>query len=104
MLPQKKWIRAFAVRVAYGLHIDYRIHPDDAHFQYGPISTALRDCDGNFQWAHIDSEQIHDFVIRCAIYADYANNMMHEWQQAKDRLTRSLFLLILAEALADEGM
>jgi hypothetical protein len=53
---------------------------------------------------YIDSEQMHDFAIRCAIVAGYANNMMHEWQQNKDRLTRSLFLLFLAEALADEGM
>jgi hypothetical protein len=104
LLPQKKWIPAIAVRVADGLHIDYRIHPDDAHLQYGPISTALRDCDGEFQWLYINSEHMHDFVIRCAIVANYANNMMHEWQQNKDRLTRSLFLLILAEALADEGM
>lgn len=68
------------------------------------IRMALRDCDGDFQWAHINSEQMPNFVIRCAIFANYANNMMHEWQQNKDRLTRSLFLLILAEALADEGM
>ena len=81
-----------------------RIHPDDAHLQYGPISTALRDCDGDFQWLYIDTEQMHYFAIQCAILADYANNMMQEWQQNKDRLTRSLFLLILAEALADEGM
>jgi hypothetical protein len=81
----------------------YRIHPNDAHLQYGPVSTALRDCDGEL-WLYIDSEHMNDFVIRCAIVANYANNMMHEWQQNKDRLTRSLFLLILAEALADEGM
>ena len=81
-----------------------RIHPDDEHLQYGPISTALRDCDGEFQLVYIDLEQMHDFAIRSAIVANYANNMMHEWQQNKDRLTRSLFLLILAEALADEGM
>jgi hypothetical protein len=81
-----------------------RIHPDDEHLQYGPISTALRDCDGEFQLMYIDSEQMHDFAIRSAIVANYANNMMHEWQQNKDRLTRSLFLLILAEALADSGL
>ena len=83
---------------------DYRIHPNDAHLQYGPISTALRDCDGDFQWVYIDSEHMHDLAIGCAIFANYAHNMLHEWQQNKDRLTRSLFLLILAEALADEGM
>lgn len=83
----------------------YRIHPKDEHLQYGPISTELRDGDGEFQRFYIiDSEHMPNFVIRCAIFAKYANNMMHEWQQNKDRLTRSLFLLFLAEALADEGM
>lgn len=83
---------------------NYAIHPDDAHLQYGPISTALRECDGEFQWFYIDSEHMPDLAIRSAIVANYAYNMLHEWQQNKDRLTRSLFLLILAEALADEGM
>ena len=82
----------------------YRIHPDDAHLQYGPISTALRDCDGDFQWFYIDWSEMPDLAIRSAIVANYAYNMIDEWRQTKDRLTRSLFLLILAEALADEGM
>ena len=105
-LYQRGWIPVFAVRTD-GLtdgQYKYRIHPDDQYLQYGPISTALRDCDGDFQWVYINSEQMPDFAIRSAIVANYANNMMHEWQQNKNRLTRSLFLLILAEALADEGM
>jgi hypothetical protein len=102
VMYRRGWIPAIAVRTDD--MYKYRIHPEDAHLQYGPVSTALRDCDGEFQLMYIDSEQMNDFVIRCAIVANYANNMMHEWQQNKDRLTRSLFLLILAEALADEGM
>jgi hypothetical protein len=82
----------------------YRIHPDDEHLAYGPISTALRDCDGDFQWVQIDWSEMPDLAIRSAIVANYAYNMIDEWRQNKDRLTRSLFLLILAEALADEGM
>jgi hypothetical protein len=87
-----------------GGQVAYRIHPNDAHLQYGPISTALRDCDGDFQWVQINWDEMPDLAIRSAIVANYAHNMLHEWQQNKDRLTRSLFLLILAEALADEGM
>tara|TARA_R110000868_G_scaffold66293_1_gene197547 strand:+ start:484 stop:840 length:357 start_codon:yes stop_codon:yes gene_type:complete len=83
---------------------EWRIHPDDAHLQYGPVSTALRDCDGDFQWNQIDWDDMPNLAIESAIVAGYANNMMQEWRQNKDRLTRSLFLLILAEALADEGM
>ena len=101
---QCKWVSAIAVRTVDDLY-NYRIHPEDEHLQYGPISTALRDADGEFQRFYaIDAEHMPNFAIRCAIFANYANNMMHEWQQNKDRLTRSLFLLILAEALADEGM
>jgi len=98
------WLDAAYIPTADYKGDDFRIHPDGAHLQYGPISTALRDCDGDFQWVYIDSEHMHDLAISSAIFANYADNMMHEWQQNKDRLTRSLFLLILAEALADEGM
>jgi hypothetical protein len=101
---QNSWIAAAYIPTADYTRYDFRIHPDDEHLAYGPISTALRDCDGDFQWVYIDSEHMHDLAIRCAIFANYAHNMLHEWQQNKDRLTRSLFLLILAEALADEGM
>jgi len=104
LLPQKKWVDAAYIPTADYTGYDYRIHPDDEHLQYGLISTALRDCDGDFQWVYIDSEHMQDLAIGCAICANYAHNMLHEWQQNKDRLTRSLFLLILAEALADEGM
>ena len=100
---QCKWVSAIAVRTVDDLY-NYRIHPDDAHLQYGPISTALRDCDGDFQWVQIDWSEMPDLAIRSAIVANYAYNMIDEWRQTKDRLTRSLFLLILAEALADEGM
>ena len=100
------WVEADSVPLdEYNtFYMHRRIHPEDAHLQYGPISTALRDCDGEFQSVYIDSEHMHDLAIGCAIFANYAHNMLHEWQQNKDRLTRSLFLLILAEALADEGV
>ena len=29
---------------------DYRIHPDDEHLQYGPISTALREMAEYYSW------------------------------------------------------
>ena len=73
----------------------YRIHPDDAHLQYGPISTALRDMaedDGTWRtdlrWniAHIVANEFNDY---------------YDWQCEPDY---PLFYLFLAEYLADEGM
>ena len=73
-----------------------RIHPDDEHLQYGPISTALRKRaeDGLLHTA--DIPYLHgkfDFAEDEGAAWDYA-----EWGP------RRMFLLILAEALADEGM
>ena len=73
----------------------YRIHPDDDHLQYGPISTALRDMaedDGTWRtdlrWniAHIVANEFNDY---------------YDWQCEPDY---PLFYLFLAEFLADEGM
>ena len=73
----------------------YRIHPEDEHLQYGPISTALRDMaedDGTWRtdlrWniAHIVANEFNDY---------------YDWQCEPDY---PLFYLFLAEFLADEGM
>lgn len=74
----------------------WRIHPEDEHLQYGPISTALRKRaeDGLLHTA--DIPYLHgkfDFAEDEGAAWDYA-----EWGP------RRMFLLILAEALADEGM
>ena len=98
LLPQKKWIPAIAVRVADGLHIDYRIHPDDAHLQYGPISTALRERAG-------DSRPPREDFMYDVMAGIMPNHIEGDWAARYENfLHRSLFLLILAEALADEGL
>ena len=76
----------------------WRIHPEDEHLQYGPVSTALRD---EAEVADIES-------LLCAI-GDYGMWSVNygTWCEYKDcwsELHRSLFLLILSEALADEGL
>ena len=74
----------------------YRIHPDDEHLQYGPISTELRviaetgkepcTLTGLMAMAAFKYEREYPFVLSA------------EWPHAE------MFLLILAEALADEGL
>ena len=69
----------------------YRIHPADEHLQYGPISTALREMAEYYSWnpswehrvAHAAAD---DFAVKFHGEPDY-----------------TLFYLILAEFLADEG-
>ena len=74
----------------------YRIHPDDAHLQYGPISTALRKNAESFDARHTSGlPYVEGYFIFTNAEADCLD---------ADELHRSLFLLILAEALADEGM
>lgn len=73
-----------------------RIHPDDAHLRFGPISSALREMakTGKEPYtlvgllAKVAVNHERDFPL---IFAD-------EWDQ------NVLFLLILSEALAEEGL
>jgi hypothetical protein len=70
----------------------YRIHPADEHLQYGPISTMLRevaltgDCeDADVPYCRVEIEREDGY-----------------WESTEEQ--RRVFCLILAEALADEGM
>ena len=71
----------------------YRIHPDDAHLQYGPISSALREMAADVLWK------------RCS-YRVLAIAAVNEFQfyLGGGREDYPLFYLFLAEFLADEGM
>ena len=78
----------------------HRIHPDDLELQYGPISTALLD---------IAAEDFAVHEVNRRHYTDAAYAIADAWEAGwqprySDSLHRSLFLLILAEALADEGL
>ena len=70
-----------------------RIHPDDEHLQYGPISTALREWAEDTTWKY-SSERV------LAIAA--ANEFQVYLGGVRENYP--LFYLILAEFLADEGM
>ena len=70
----------------------YRIHPGDAHLQYGPISTALREIALTGDVETCTTPYLTIGVDREVGYWDSNNDQ------------RCVFLLILAEALADEGL
>ena len=69
-----------------------RIHPDDAHLQYGPISTALLKLAKDDSWNPSEERSLAIAVARqFQVYFG-------------DEPDYPLFYLFLAEALADEGM
>ena len=78
-----------------GIHFvpkfNYRIHPDDAHLAYGPISTALR----NYVLGLPKVET--SWFSKLLLHSD---GDLH----ALSPNDRYVFLLFAAEALADEGM
>ena len=73
----------------------YRIHPDDAHLAYGPISTALREMAEDDAW-----RSTWEWFVARAV----ANEFTEFFDSRFGEPDYPLFLLILAEALADEGL
>lgn len=73
-----------------------RIHPADEALQYGPISSALREMAANpsYELARTD-----EFGTWSLLYSDWC-----KCRDSTSELDVSLFLLLLAEALADEGL
>lgn len=80
-----------------------RIHPEDAHLAYGPVSTALREMAEDVpDWAQ-DVSAWATTAIDSALLEDELGCAWAAWREYPLK-TRSLFLLILAESLADEGL
>jgi hypothetical protein len=71
---------------------DYRIHPDDEHLQYGPISTALREIALTGDGEDADTPYIRITLLKEDGCTDSTEEQF------------CVFLLILAEALADSGL
>jgi hypothetical protein len=84
-----------------GIHLvpkfNYRIHPADAHLQYGPISTALREMAEDARAENQPSWEMGLANFSANKFIDY-----YEWRWCEPDYP--LYYLILAEFLADEGM
>lgn len=100
--PNRGWINS--TELTWHDDCVYRIHPDQLEYQYGPISTALREA----ATQEIDYLQDATDVYGGAVIKDYENygELGYCWDRARNStaMHKSLFLLILAEALADEGL
>lgn len=96
---ERTWNRTYSIDINGGSaapDATYRIHPDDEHMRFGPISSALRKSAENvnyFTWS------VKSFLELGAI-SEYTTSA----RSCGSNLQRSLFMLILSEALADEGL
>lgn len=84
---------------------DFRVHPEDEHLQYGPLSTALRDralcdvaavADGVYATAKKYLDAIHPGWL--------AETVRHSESQEDNLIDYRMSLLFAAEYLADEGL
>jgi hypothetical protein len=77
----------------------YRIHPDYAHLAYGPISTDIHDMDSD----DLHNDDMPHLALASACVCGIDGTWSRDWrkQSVGDRATA---MLILAEALADEGL
>jgi hypothetical protein len=85
----------------------YRIHPADAHLQYGPISTEVRKAAENIaKKAYLHEVLGHYGLAAIDDYLSRSNEFSYCWNKTMNATAnqKQLFLLILAEFLADEGM
>ena len=92
--PDRGWINS--TQLTWHDDCVYRIHPDQLEFQYGPISTALREMAASGK----APATLSGLLAREAYEYEW---VYPEAGEDHDNYT-CLFLLILAEALADEGL
>ncbi len=92
-----QWCAAFNLLdvQSEGGKVAYRIHPNDEHLQYGPISTALREMAEDPKY----NSSLENFLAQSA-----ANEFTESFYSRRVEPDYPLFYLILAEFLADEGM
>jgi hypothetical protein len=77
----------------------FRIHPDDEHLRYGPISTDIR----NMRSIDLHDSQMPILALGSACVCGLDGTWAKDWQTQTVN-ERATAMLILAEALADEGM
>ena len=91
-LYQRCWIPLTHISIVPNAHA-YRIHPEDAHLQYGPISTALREMAADDSWKPGSYRVLA--IAAANAFQVYLGGVREDYP---------LFYLFLAEFLADEGM
>ena len=75
---------------------ELRVHPEDQHLEYGPISKALIAYAVTAQWPRGMSGELAASVFR--FEQDFPFALASEWKHAQT------FALLLAEVFADEAL
>jgi RimJ/RimL family protein N-acetyltransferase len=81
--------------------------PDQLEYQYGPVSTEVRKAAETIaKKAYLHEVLGHYGLAAIDDYLSRSNEFGYCWDKAMNAtaMQKQLFLLILAEALADEGM
>lgn len=102
--PEEQWMRSIAEQEqlpweeadcpAWNNQFVYRIHPDDAHLEYGPLSTAIQQI--AVKWPQ-PSNRYHRMALQTVVI----------WlgqEPIADPEDWMMKCLVLAEYLADEGL
>ena len=94
-------------------HVHFAIYPGDEHLAYGPVSTALREmaeqdiaidcCLPARSVCGWSCRSPTSYLAYLTVYFDWHNAEGYTYMECKP-LHRSLFLLILSEALCDAGL
>ena len=94
VLYQRVWIPLTHISLTLNPYT-YRIHPDDAHLAYGPVSTELRAMAEQYVWSTRWENQLANGAAK--VFIEFLGSRTGEPDYP-------LFYLFLAEFLADEGM
>ena len=101
------WLDAAYIPTADYKGDDFRIHSADAHLAHGPISTEVRKAAENIaKKAYLHDVLGHYGLAAIDDYLSRSNEFGYCWDKAMNATAnqKQLFLLILAEALADSGL
>jgi hypothetical protein len=95
------WETSRVIKAGADSDYDYRIHPADEHLQYGPISTALL-----WEAANYEPKKglKHPTMREYTTAAVVANAIDGDFDTPMEDCDIVMYMLILAEALADEGL
>jgi hypothetical protein len=93
------WLQAYAASFPKRplKNLVQRIHPEDAHLQHGPISTEFRTLAKNPPPSTSGGGPVVKEYINKYKFSDEVYMFMPD-------LDKSLFLLLISEVLADEGL
>lgn len=92
------WELAYLSHLPYAATpYEYRIHPSDDHLRFGPVSAALREA----AVEPPEKTEYFDPILRAYINRFKYSDEVYMWA---DTQTQALFLLLLSEALCDEGL